>query len=127
VSRPDPGSLSGPPVADRTIDARGVLCPVPIIRLARAAAGAPVGTVLALLTDDPAAVHDVPAWCRLRGHVLVATEVLAVGPKAVGPAGVAASEGHSGPEPHTPNPDPDQALRHVIRLARLGSSPTAGS
>ena len=121
MSRPGTRDPSGPLAADRTIDARGVLCPVPIIRLARAAAGAPAGTVLALLTDDPAAVHDVPAWCRLRGHVLVDTEVLASGPE-----GVPASGGLSGPEPHAPNPDPDQALRHLIRLAGPASSPTAG-
>ena len=123
MSRPARSDPTGPPAADRTIDARGVLCPVPIIRLARAAAGAPAGTVLALLTDDPAAVHDVPAWCQLRGHALVATEVLAAG----GHEGAPAAAGLEGPEPHAPNPDPDQALRHVIRLAGPGSSPSAGS
>lgn len=50
------------------VDARGSLCPQPIIDLARAARGAADGTVLRLLADDPAAEADVPAWCRMRGH-----------------------------------------------------------
>lgn len=90
------------------VEARGVLCPVPIIRLARAAAALPPGTVVELLTDDPAAEHDVPAWCRLRGHELVAREPIEPG---AGPATVP-----PGPEPRTPNPHPGQAVRHRIRL-----------
>jgi len=58
------------------VDSRGRRCPQPVIDLARAAAGQPAGTELEVLSTDPAARHDVPAWCRLRGHELVAvTEV----------------------------------------------------
>ncbi len=65
---------SGEPMTlpEVTIEARGVLCPVPIIRLARTARALPPGTLIELLTDDPAAAYDVPAWCRLRGHELLA-------------------------------------------------------
>ena len=62
--------------ADATVEARGVLCPVPIIRLARAASTRASGSVIELLTDDPAAEYDVPAWCRLRGHELLTSEPL---------------------------------------------------
>lgn len=99
------------------VEARGVLCPVPIIRLARAAAGLPPGTLLELLTDDPAAEHDVPAWCRLRGHELVSSEPL---DPAAAPDARPAVPG--GPEPSSPNPHPGQALRHLIRL---GPPPSA--
>jgi tRNA 2-thiouridine synthesizing protein A len=58
-----------------TVDARGLRCPAPVIRLARAAADAPPGAELTVLATDPAAVHDVPAWARMRGHAMVgATE-----------------------------------------------------
>ena len=34
-----------------------------------------MGSLLTVLATDPAAVHDVPAWARMRGHVMVqATE-----------------------------------------------------
>ncbi len=51
----------------RWLDERGELCPQPIIALARACVSAPPGTIIGLLSDDPAAQFDVPAWCRLKG------------------------------------------------------------
>lgn len=53
------------------VDARHLLCPLPVIELARAARDAPPGTTLTVLVTDPAARHDVPAWARLRGHHLL--------------------------------------------------------
>jgi tRNA 2-thiouridine synthesizing protein A len=53
---------------DLLVDARGRRCPLPVIDLARALPRVPVGSVLAVLADDPAAAADIPAWCRLRGQ-----------------------------------------------------------
>lgn len=53
------------------LDARGQRCPLPVIALARAIREVPIGTELMVLADDPAAEHDIPAWCRMRGHLLV--------------------------------------------------------
>lgn len=60
--------MTGPPVV---VDARGLLCPQPVIDAAHAARGLPPGTLLEVLATDPAAALDLPAWCRLRGHELV--------------------------------------------------------
>jgi tRNA 2-thiouridine synthesizing protein A len=58
------------------VDARGLRCPLPVIRLAEAARDAPAGTVIVTLASDPAARHDIPAWCRMREHdLLEMTEV----------------------------------------------------
>jgi cysteine desulfurase len=51
-----------------TIDAVGQLCPLPVILLARRIGEVSVGEVVAVLSDDPAARSDVPAWCRMRDH-----------------------------------------------------------
>jgi tRNA 2-thiouridine synthesizing protein A len=51
-----------------TIDALGRKCPIPIIMLAARIPEVPVGTVIAVLADDPAAYTDVPAWCGLKSH-----------------------------------------------------------
>jgi len=56
-----------------SVDARGRRCPLPVIMLARLAAGQPPGTVIEVLADDPAAAIDIPAWCRMRGHTFVST------------------------------------------------------
>jgi tRNA 2-thiouridine synthesizing protein A len=58
--------------AEVTVDARGTLCPQPVIDLATTfsahdAKAERDALVVVLLADDPAAVHDVPAWCRMRG------------------------------------------------------------
>ena len=56
------------------VDARGLLCPLPILRLARAFRRAEPGTVAVLLATDPAAVEDVEAFCREGGHELLASD-----------------------------------------------------
>ncbi len=57
------------------IDCRGMVCPGPIIELAKAMPGITVGELLAVVSDDPAARHDVPAWCRMRGQDYVGEEL----------------------------------------------------
>ena len=52
------------------VDARGLRCPLPVIRLAAAAKDAAPGSEVLVLATDPAARHDIPAWCRMRGHTL---------------------------------------------------------
>ena len=52
------------------LDARGLKCPLPVIRLARLARDLPAGTTLHVLADDPAAEADIPAWTRMRGHTV---------------------------------------------------------
>jgi cysteine desulfurase len=59
-----------------TIDARGLLCPIPIIELAKRIKEVAVGGVVEVLSDDPAARADVPAWCRMRGHDYLGERVI---------------------------------------------------
>jgi tRNA 2-thiouridine synthesizing protein A len=53
------------------VDARGLWCPLPVLRLAKALAGKAAGSVARLLATDPAAVEDVEVFCREGGHDLV--------------------------------------------------------
>jgi tRNA 2-thiouridine synthesizing protein A len=57
------------------IDCRGLVCPAPIIELARHIALVAPGGLLAVVATDPAARADVPAWCRMTGHEYVGEEV----------------------------------------------------
>lgn len=54
----------GDPVVE--LDCRGQRCPRPILELARALPSLPVGAVVAVAAEDPAARTDVAAWCRMR-------------------------------------------------------------
>ncbi len=62
------------------LDCLGQRCPLPVIALARRLPEVPLGGVLRILADDPAAANDIAAWCRLRGQ------------EYLGPAGTAAYE-----------------------------------
>ena len=49
-----------------TLDCLGQRCPLPVIALARRLPALPIGSVLRVLADDPAAANDIPAWCRMK-------------------------------------------------------------
>lgn len=59
---------------DRDIDAEGLLCPLPVLRAGKALRAMAPGEVLRLRATDPAAVVDVPHFCRERGHALLRSE-----------------------------------------------------
>ena len=48
------------------LDCRDMLCPLPIIELAKHIGDVAVGQVIGVVARDVAARHDVPAWCRMR-------------------------------------------------------------
>ncbi|GAC1440676.1 MAG: hypothetical protein NVS3B26_15590 [Mycobacteriales bacterium] len=50
------------------VDCLGRPCPVPVIELARAVLTVEIGDVVEVLSDDPAARLDIPAWCRMRAQ-----------------------------------------------------------
>lgn len=66
--------MTQPTRADLELDCRGMLCPLPVIELAKRYAEAPVGGVVAVLADDVAARTDIPAWCRMRGQEYLGEE-----------------------------------------------------
>ena len=59
--------------ADIVIDARGLNCPLPVLRLRKRLQALTAGARVDLLTTDPAALRDVPAFCRAQGHALLET------------------------------------------------------
>ena len=74
-----------PPVR---IDARGLLCPLPVLRARKALAGMAPGAVLEIAADDPMAAIDMPHFCAEAGHVLLEVR-----------EGVETSDGASGAGP----------------------------
>ncbi|MCC3243902.1 sulfurtransferase TusA family protein [Methylocystis sp. WRRC1] len=61
-------------MADKTVDARGLNCPLPILRAKKALAEVPVGGALEVLTTDPGSVADFAAFARQTGNELVTSE-----------------------------------------------------
>ena len=56
-----------------TIDATGLLCPLPVLKLRKRLKTIENGELVLLLADDPAAVVDVPHFCAESGHILIST------------------------------------------------------
>ena len=56
------------------LDARHLLCPMPVIRTQSTVARLAPGDVLEVRATDPGAAHDIPAWCRVHGHRVLSTE-----------------------------------------------------
>ena len=59
------------PAADSVLDARGQLCPMPVLNAAKAMRGKPAGHVLQLLATDRGSLADVPAWAADTGTELL--------------------------------------------------------
>ncbi len=55
---------------DDTLDALGLLCPLPVLKIRKRLSGLPRGARLQVLTDDPAAIVDIPHYLSESGHIL---------------------------------------------------------
>lgn len=53
------------------VDARGLACPMPIVKTAQAIATLSSGELLEVLATDPGSTKDFVAWSRTTGHALV--------------------------------------------------------
>jgi len=58
-------------MSDHVLDARGLNCPLPILRAKKALKEVPVGETLEIHATDPGAVKDFEAFCRSTGNELV--------------------------------------------------------
>lgn len=65
---PTPPAPPPDPSEPLDIEARGLLCPLPVLRARKRLLALPAGAVVRLLADDPAAVVDVPHFCAEAGH-----------------------------------------------------------
>jgi tRNA 2-thiouridine synthesizing protein A len=55
-------------MGEHQLDARGLLCPMPVIRTQNAIRKLQPGDILTVVSTDPGVLHDIPAWCRINGH-----------------------------------------------------------
>jgi tRNA 2-thiouridine synthesizing protein A len=60
---------------DVEIDAQGLKCPLPVLRLRQRLAALQPGQVVRLVADDPVAEIDVPHFCAETGHRMLGTEM----------------------------------------------------
>jgi tRNA 2-thiouridine synthesizing protein A len=61
---------------DKVLDLKGLLCPIPIVKMAKAIKEIEVGQLIEAYATDPGVMADIPAWCRSTGNELVTLEKL---------------------------------------------------
>lgn len=66
--------MADAPTVDRTLDCKGMLCPMPIVKLAKAVKELEPGQVILLEATDPGAVPDVVAWSKNTGHPILSQD-----------------------------------------------------
>jgi TusA-related sulfurtransferase len=64
------------PIPDQTLDAKGLLCPMPIVRLSKAMKLMEPSQVILLEATDPGAIPDVLAWSKNTGNPVLAQETV---------------------------------------------------
>ena len=63
-------------MSEYELNARRLLCPMPVIRTQDRIAELKDGDLLKVTCTDPGVLHDIPAWCRIHGHEVVDSETI---------------------------------------------------
>ena len=61
---------------DQTLDCKGLSCPMPMMKLAKAFKGLNSGDVLEMLGTDPGTKSDLPKWCTKTGNSIIRDDEL---------------------------------------------------
>lgn len=69
------------PAPSKTLDTKGDLCPIPVVKTSKAIKEIGVGQLLEVLATDPGSKPDLAAWSKMTGHRLVTTDEQAGPPK----------------------------------------------
>jgi tRNA 2-thiouridine synthesizing protein A len=57
--------------ADRELDCKGMLCPMPVVKVSKEVKGMQSGQVLKMIATDPGSMADMQAWARQTGNELL--------------------------------------------------------
>jgi TusA-related sulfurtransferase len=60
--------------ADKTMDLKGLPCPMPVVKVSKGIKELQIGEILEAETTDPGSLADFPAWARTSGNEILKTE-----------------------------------------------------
>jgi tRNA 2-thiouridine synthesizing protein A len=60
--------------ADKTLDLKGLACPMPVVKVSKGIKEIAVGQVLKAVTTDPGSLTDFPAWAKTSGNEILKSE-----------------------------------------------------
>lgn len=59
---------------DLELDLKGLLCPLPMVRVSQNITKIPVGGIIKAVATDPGSLADIPSWARTTGNEVIKTE-----------------------------------------------------
>ena len=66
--------MADEPKVDMELDLKGLLCPLPMVRVSQNITKVPVGGIIRATATDPGSMADIPSWARTTGNEVVKTE-----------------------------------------------------
>ncbi len=60
--------------ADMELDLKGLLCPLPMVRVSQNITKVPVGGIIKAVATDPGSLADIPSWAKSTGNEVLKTE-----------------------------------------------------
>lgn len=66
--------MSDAPNVDLELDLKGLLCPMPMVKVSQSINDVPVGGIIRAVATDAGAMADIPAWAKSTGHEVVSAE-----------------------------------------------------
>ena len=60
--------------ADKTLDLKGLLCPIPVVKLSTGIKEVNIGEIIEAYATDPGVMMDIPAWCKSTGNELLSMD-----------------------------------------------------
>ena len=58
----------------KSLDLKGLLCPIPVVKVSKAIKDIQIGEVIEATATDPGVMMDIPAWCKSSGNEMLAMD-----------------------------------------------------
>ena len=59
---------------DQVLDLKGLLCPIPVVKISNAIKGIDIGEIITATATDPGVMMDIPAWCATTGNEMLSMD-----------------------------------------------------
>jgi len=66
--------MSDAPNIDLELDLKGLLCPMPMVKVSQSINDVPVGGVIRAVATDAGSMADIPAWAKSTGNEIISAE-----------------------------------------------------
>ena len=61
-------------VPDMELDLKGLLCPMPMVKVSQQISSVPVGGIIRAVATDAGSMADIPAWAKSTGNEVLSAE-----------------------------------------------------